>query len=263
MSSDPASDVSADPFLPVRQVGALAPFGWLERGWSDFARAPLPGLVHGLAVAIGGWIVLLIGTRHWSLLAGAFSGFVLVAPILATGLYETSRLHALGRRAGLREAMAAWGRGTRPLVWLGLLLGAAGTAWVLVSAGLFAFLVRAEIHGPLDFLRYVVHEQSTLLYAMWTLLGGLGAAIVFAATAVSPPLLLSHRIDLRRAILTSVRAVGENPMAMGVWATLIMVATALSIASLMLGFVITIPVIGHATWHAFEDLVDASGAKAR
>lgn len=256
-------DAQAEPYLPVRHVGASAPFGWLGQGWSDFTRAPLPGLLHGIVVALGGWAILLIGTRHWSLLAGAFSGFVLVAPILATGLYETSRLHALGAPAGLRQAMAAWGRGTRPLVLLGLLLGAAGTAWVLVSAGLFAILVRVEIHGPIEFLRYAVHQQSTLLFALWTILGGLGAAIVFAATAVSPPLMLAREVDLRRAILTSVRAVGENPVPMGVWATLIMVATALSVATFMLGFVVMIPVVGHATWHAFEDLVDASGTKAR
>src|SRR4029077_17388679 len=98
---------------------------------------------------------------------------------------------------------------------------------------------------------------------LWLVLGGLGAAVVFAATAVSPPLLLGRIIDLRAALLTSVRAVGDNPGSMALWATIIMIAVALSMATAMLGFIVTIPVIGHATWHAYRDLVDASSLPLR
>jgi len=80
---------------------------------------------------------------------------------------------------------------------------------------------------------------------------------VFAITVVSVPLLLDRDIDMLSAIATSVRAVGENPIAMALWATLIMLATAFSMATAMLGFIVTIPVIGHATWHAYRDVVDA------
>jgi uncharacterized membrane protein len=93
--------------------------------------------------------------------------------------------------------------------------------------------------------------------------GGLGGALVFAATAVSPPLLLGRVVTLRSAILTSVRAVGENPVAAALWATIIMLAIAVSILTAMVGFVITIPVLGHATWHAYRDLVDTSSVPLR
>ena len=259
-----ASPSSPGPLiLAVNQVPPLQALRWLKLGWADFVRAPMPGLLHGIAVALGGWIVLALGERHWSLLAGAFSGFVLMGPILATGLYELSRRLARGESAGLPDAIAAWRRGTRPLVWMGILLALAGTLWVVVSALLFLLLVKTPIAGPLDFLRYVVQVQSTFLFVLWTALGGVGAAIVFAATAVSPPLLLARDVDLRSAIMTSVRAVGENPVAMGVWATIIMIATAFSLATFMLGFVIAIPLIGHATWHAYQDLIDATKVPAR
>jgi uncharacterized membrane protein len=101
------------------------------------------------------------------------------------------------------------------------------------------------------------------LFLIWLAAGGLGAALVFAATAVSPPLLLGRVISLRSAILTSVRAVGENPLALALWATIIMIAMALSIATAMLGFIITVPVLGHATWHAYRDLVDTSSVPLR
>jgi uncharacterized membrane protein len=87
--------------------------------------------------------------------------------------------------------------------------------------------------------------------------------VVFALTAVSPPLLLGRRVTLRRALLTSVRAVGENPAPMFVWALVILVATAGSILTGMLGFLVTVPVLGHASWHAYRDLVDAEGAPLR
>jgi len=102
-----------------------------------------------------------------------------------------------------------------------------------------------------------------VLFPLWALLGGLGAAAVFALTVVSAPLLLDRRVDLGTALLTSVRAVGRNPVTLVVWATMIMVASALSLATMMIGFAFVIPVIGHASWHAYRELVDAAGAPPR
>jgi uncharacterized membrane protein len=264
MASVPPSPAAAGPtLLPVRHVPVSRPLQWLRLGWHDFTRTPWPSLFHGLLVAAGGLAVLAASRGHWSLASGAFSGFVLVGPILATGLYELSRLIARGEQPTIKDAITAWRRGTRPLVRLGLLLGIAGTLWVLISAGLFALFVKTPITGPESFLRYAASTQGNLLFLLWLILGGLGAALVFAATAVSPPLLLGRVIDLKSALLTSTRAVGENPFAMGLWALIIMVATAVSMATLMAGFVITIPVLGHATWHAYRDLVDASSLPLR
>jgi uncharacterized membrane protein len=107
-------------------------------------------------------------------------------------------------------------------------------------------------------LRHVILSEGSNLFPVWITLGGIGAALVFAVTVVSAPLLLDRDVDMLSALVTSVRAVGQNPLAMALWATLIMIATGLSVATLMLGFVIAIPVIGHATWHAYRDVVDAA-----
>ena len=262
-SLPPSSSVAGPTLLPVRRVPLSRPLRWLRLGWRDFTRTPWPSLLHGLLVAAGGLAILAVSRGHWSLAIGACSGFVLVGPILATGLYELSRLQARGARPTLADAITAWRRGTRPLVWLGLWLGVAGTLWVALSAGLFALFVTTPITGPESFLRYATSTQGDFLFLLWLVLGGLGAALVFAATAVSPPLLLGRVIDLRSALLTSIRAVGENPLPMAMWALIIMVATALSMATLMAGFVIAIPVLGHATWHAYRDLVDASSLPLR
>jgi uncharacterized membrane protein len=249
--------------LPVRHVSPSRVVEWLRLGVHDLVRAPGPGIMHGALVTLGGIAIAFVANGHWMLLSGALSGFVLVAPIIATGLYETSRLLSRGEPATLRTAIDAWRRGTRPLVWLGVWLGIVGTLWVAFSAAMFALFVRTPIADAASFLRYVAAIQGDFLFLLWLILGGLGAAVVFAATAVSPPLLLGRVIGLRAAVLTSVRAVGENPATMALWALVIMVASALSMATFMLGFVVAIPILGHATWHAYRELVDTSSVPLR
>ena len=249
--------------LPVREVALGAPFRWLALGWRDFTRAFGPSMLHGVIVTVAGLAIATIALRFWPILPGAFSGFVLVAPILATGLYELSRRLERGERPNLAQAMDAWTRGTRPLVWLGVGLAFGATAWVLFSSVLVALFVREPIVGFDGFLRHVVLSEGSNLFWVWMLAGGIGAAFTFAATVVSVPLLLDRRTDLPSALVTSVRAVGANPLAMALWAAIIMVLTALSMATAMIGFAFAIPVVGHASWHAYRETVEASGAPPR
>lgn len=249
--------------LPVRQVPPAAIGRWLSAGWADLQRAPAASLLHGLLVAIGGWAMAAVATTVPWLAPGAFSGFVIVGPILCTGLYELSRLLARGQQPGIGDVINAWRRDSRPLVRLGLALLALGTVWVGVSALMFGAFLPVPPSTALEFLRYVLVDQGDLLFGLWLLLGGMAAAVVYAGAAVSPPLLLGRKIGFRRALLTSVRAVGDNPVTMGLWGALIIVAIALSFATGMLGFVLTVPLIGHATWHAYRELVVTDGVPLR
>lgn len=254
----------SDTELPaVRRIDIARPLQWLALGWQDLRAAPWAGLAHGIVAALGGLCILWLGSQAWLLLPGAISGFLLVAPILATGLYEMSRRRMAGETPTLEHVVGAWRRGTRPLVGLGLLLLACGSAWVLVSAVLFKAFVDVPIATLRDFLHYVLAQQGALLFWLWMLAGSLGAALVFALTAVSVPLLLDRRIALRPALMASASAVGDNPLPMVLWAGIIMLATMLSMATLMAGFVISVPLLGHATWHAYRDLLDARAWPAR
>jgi len=260
----PSDDATAGLTLPpVRAVPLGRPLHWLRLGWRDFTRAFGPSVFHGFVVAAGGLAIVGMSLYFWYLLPGAVSGFLLVGPIIATGLYELSRRLELGERPNLDNVFAAWRRGTRPLVFLGLALASAGALWVLVSVVLIALFVSAPITDMASFLRYVVVSEGSNLFPVWMMLGGLGAALVFASTVVSAPLLLDRDIDLLSAVATSVRAVAESPHAMALWSILIVIATGLAMATFMLGFIVVVPVIGHATWHAYREVVDARALPPR
>ena len=243
----------------IRRIPALRPLGWLARGWRDLWRCPVPGLLHGLVLALFGiGIVLVAGQRFW-LLAGSFSGFLLVAPVLATGLYAVSRALERGEPATLATALNAWKPNDGRLVVFGLLLALAGTGWVVTSASLVTGFSRAPIDSPLDFLRVVVLAEQGVLFESWLLLGALLAAPVFASSVVAIPLLLDRNVGVLGAVFTSWRVVMEHPVPMALWAALLMGLTMLGMATAMLGLVVVVPWLAHASWHAYRDLVDGSG----
>lgn len=242
----------------VRQIPLLRPLGWLARGWSDLMRCPLPGLLHGLALALfGAALIALARDRFW-LLAGAFTGFLLVAPVLATGLYAISRALERKQRADLAVAVAAW-KPERRLVAFGLLLALAGTGWVLTSASLITGFAPAPVRNPTDFLRVVVLSEQSHLFEIWLALGAFLAAPVFASSVVAIPLLLDRQVGVLAAVLTSWRVVQAHPLPLALWAALLMAMTVLGMATLLLGLVVVAPWLAHASWHAYRDLVDTSG----
>lgn len=241
----------------------LRPLGWLAAGWRDFMRCPLPGLLHGLLLAGFGGALFATARHAFWLLTGAFSGFLLVAPLLATGLYAVSRALQREGRAGVGTALAAWRPRDGRLVLFGVLLAFAGTGWVLTSASLVTGFAHAPVDSPADFLRVVVLADEGRLFETWLALGGVLAAPVFASSVVAIPLLLDREVSVAGAVFTSWRAVLDNPVALALWAALIMGLTLAGMASAMLGLVVVVPWLAHASWHAYRDLVDARGLPER
>lgn len=243
----------------VKPVPPLRPLGWLARGWSDMTRCPGPSLLHGLVLALLGALIFMLGRERFWLLAGAFSGFLLVAPILATGLYAISRDLELNRQPGLHTVLKVWRPRDGRLVVFGVLLAFAGTGWVMTSASLITGFAGVPILKPVDFLRHVVLNDHGHLFEIWLAMGALLAAPVFASTVIAVPLLLDRQIGVLGAVFTSWRVVMEYPAPVALWALLVMSLTLLGMATLMLGLVVVLPWLGHASWHAYRDLVDTSG----
>ncbi len=252
----PPTETDAARGFRIRPVPPGQPWRWLARGWADLLRCPLPGLAHGAAAAAFGALLLFIARDRFWLMAGSFSGFLLVAPIVATGLYAVSRALEGRRRATLATALAAWKPRDHRLVVFGLLLALAGTGWVLTSASLITRFAAAPVQTPADFLRIVVLNESDLLFEAWLLLGSVLAAPMFASSVVAIPLLLDHPCGVRAAVVASVSAALASPLAMALWATLILVLTLVGMATFMVGLIVVVPWLAHASWHAYRDLVE-------
>jgi uncharacterized membrane protein len=241
----------------VKPVPLLRPLGWLARGFADLRRCPAPALAHGLLMAAAGALIFALARERFWLLAGAFSGFLLVAPILATGLYAISRALERGEQPGWSTALRAWRPQDGRLMRFGLLLALAGTGWVLTSAALITAFAPAPIDKPLDFLRLVVLSEHSMLFEAWLALGAVMAAPVFASSVVAIPLLLDRPVGVLSAVFTSWRVVLAHPAPVALWALLIMGLTGLGMLSWMLGLIPILPLLGHASWHAYRDLVRA------
>ena len=262
------------PLPQVRTVGLMQPMTWLVLAWRDMARSGWISFAHGLAItAFGGAILAVAHHRFW-LLAGALSGFLVVAPVLATSLYALSRALEQRQEANLRVVLKTWlnwqnshlnkwGNDYWCMVQFGALLALAATGWVITSAAFITLLAPVPVETPMDFMRHVVLANNGWLFELWLALGSLLAAPIFASSVIAMPLLLDRRASLRVAVLTSWQVVVANPLPMAFWAALILGFTLLGLGSLLLGLIFVMPMLGHASWHAYRDLVDASSLPLR
>lgn len=236
------------------ELGLDAPLRWLRLGARDFVRNPRPGLMHGAVLAVFGWLLWFAAADQFWLLAGAFTGFLIVAPVLASGLYEVSRQAAQGRMVCCSEVLRIWRSRDPRMVRFGLLLGLAGTGWVLTSASLITLWSVAPIYKPLDFLHHVVLAPSPGLFEVWLLMGAMLAAPVFASSVITLPMLIDSKAPMWEAVGQSWRVVGSYPVVMALWAFVIALLFGLSLVTLLFGLLFVVPVVGHASWHAYAEM---------
>lgn len=243
----------------IRTVGLEEPWTWLAAGWRDLWRRPGISLGYGLVVAVISWLLTagLFSLHMASVVIAVAGGFLLLGPLLAVGLYELSRRLETGEPIALREIALVTTHSPLQLAFLGVALLLAFLLWVRVATLLFALFFGAEPFPELE------HFVPTLLFtwkglAMLVIGSVVGAVIafsVFAISAVSVPLLMAQDRDVMTAIITSIRATIINFKPMLLWAWLIAGLTACGIATGYLGLIVTFPLIGHATWHAYRSVV--------
>jgi uncharacterized membrane protein len=243
------------PSLRVREVELARPLVWLQRGLADLLRCPVPGLLHGLASAAFGALLLWWAHDDFWILAGTFSGFLIVAPIVATGLYVVSWELERGRQPTMSDVLRLWRAHDPRLVHFGVLLAFAGTGWVVTSAAFVTSFADQPIHRPIQFLRYVVLQDTGYVFEVWLMLGALLAAPMFASTVIAIPVLLERKVSVLRAIVTSWNAVLASPSTMAAWAAIILGLTVLGMLTALVGLIIVVPWLAHASWHAYRDIV--------
>jgi uncharacterized membrane protein len=218
-------------------------------------RAPSISLVYGLLAAVAGGVLLWLFHGYTHLAPALASGFLLVAPALAINLYALSR--RLERGEDSVHLFDDW-RGNRGSIALfGLGLAFVLLAWERISAIVFALFYGGQVPDLTRFVDQVLFSGAYLeLVAAYLLVGAVLAAIAFCVSVISLPLMLDRDVDTVTAIVTSIDAVRANLGAMVLWAALIAVLTAIGFATLMLGLIIIFPLLAHASWHCYRDVVE-------
>ena len=261
-----ADDANALPFVaPCRRLGTWEPIGWLRLAWGDFKTAPRQSLTYGAVVVLLSWALAYIAIRfggYFELLA-LVSGFILVAPLLAVGTYSISDQIERGLKPSLRRCFIAERRAFGNLMVFALVLMIVFLVWWRAASAVHIFFpVDMTTPDWTDYLQFL---------GIGSVIGSIFATIVFSAAAFSLPMLVDRETDAVTAVVTSINAVLRNKPAMAVWAAMIVLAVAPGFAMLLIGrergagfalvmalLGITLPLIGHATWHAYRATIDAA-----
>ncbi|MBE0626081.1 MAG: DUF2189 domain-containing protein [Burkholderiales bacterium] len=240
----------------VAKVDALRPLRWLMAGWDDFRHNPGPSIAHGSLLVGVGWLMLLFLSAQIDLLAVAVSGYLLVGPIFGAVFYELSRLRDAGQPASFDASLKGALNSGKRLMPLGSVLAILAILWAMSSNFLFERGFGGVPPSIRDnFYRTIVDWDYPVFFATYLAVGAIFALMAFFLSAVSAPMIFEREVGTDEAILTSIKAVDTNPAAMVVWAALIVVLTAVGFATFLFGLAVVLPLLGHATWHAYRDLI--------
>lgn len=240
------------PFVaPCKKLELNAPIRWIKLGFQDFKRAPRQSLTYGVAMVL---IVYLVGTITYFSdklfgLLGLISGFIFLGPILAFGLYSISCQIQLGRAPVLGYCLREGRRHMSNAGVYGIVLLVIFLLWARAVSIIHIFF--PDNSEP-------EWEELILFTSVMIGVGTIFASIIFCASAFSLPMIMDRKADMITAILTSVHAVLNNMKVMIWWALIIVFFIGISILTAFLGLIVLMPLVGHATWHAYQETIDSS-----
>ncbi|THF62598.1 DUF2189 domain-containing protein [Pseudothauera rhizosphaerae] len=263
MSQTNDAGIGTTPAFPaVRAVGAGAPLKWLARGADDLKSCPIPSLFYGFCFAGMGLLITFVFEHAYEYTAALTSGFLLLGPFLAMGLYGISRRRERGEGCALAPTLTVWRRNAGNIGIFAVVLGVIFLVWARASLVVFALFYTNEMPNLSGFLTQILALENLEFLAVYFTVGLIFAAIVFALGVVSIPLMLDRDQDAITAMLASVGALARNPGAMIVWAFAIAALTVVGFLTFHVGLVVLMPILGHATWHAYRDLIEPARAAA-
>jgi uncharacterized membrane protein len=258
-----ATDISAHPV--IRRIGRADLWDSLKKGYEDFLAMPSHLVFLGLIYPVA--CVALAMTNAFYLLYPLASGFALLGPVAAIGLYEISRRRELGLETNWRHAFDVfWSPAIPSIIALGILLMIIFLCWLTTANILYTRLFgEADPESYWSFLQEVLTTpHGWALAVVGNATGFVFAVIVLSISVVSFPLLLDRDVGAAVAIETSIRAVLANPVMMAVWGLIVTAHLMIGFVTLLVGLAVVIPVLGHSTWHLYRRVVgpDARNAKA-
>ncbi|MFZ6767431.1 DUF2189 domain-containing protein [Undibacterium sp. Di26W] len=248
-------------FPPLRRVGIWRPFAWLKMGWQDFRASGGASLFYGVCFAAMGLVLKLILNNAPEYLSALTCGFLLVGPLLALGLYDISRRLENIRSGLLGSVFSMRGRWSNIGV-LALVLAVIMMVWARASLVIFALFYNKGMPTMHGFLAQLFSLNNLEFLGVYLCIGFIFASLVFAISWVSIPLMLDRDTDAITSMIISCVALFVNVPVTLVWASLIIASVVLGFMTWNLGFLIIMPIIGHATWHAYKEVVGTTADRS-
>jgi uncharacterized membrane protein len=235
---------------PCRQLNTWVAFRWLKAGWQDFLRVRKISMVYGLVMMLISVLITWVAWQaHSVVLAIAMTaGFFFLGPIIAIGLYSLSRQLSNQVEPQFLRCLKEGKKNLSNELVLSFMFLIVFLIWARAASMLHIFFPSYSAMQLEDWMTFL---------GVGTAVGAVFAAIIFCVGAFSIPMLMDRKVDTVTAVVTSINAVLKNKRAMLVWAMSIILLTVLGMATFYLGFVVLLPVVGHATWHAYRDTIDA------
>ncbi len=240
----------------ARHLPASAAFDWLRAGWADLRAAPGPSLAYGGFLFVLSLVVLVV---LWAagllyLVLPAFSGFLIVGPFLAVGLYEKSRARETGRPLGLLQMVVVRPASGAQLAYAGLFLGLLVLFWIRAADLLYAlFFGLNPFPGTEEaMVNVLTTARGWSLILVGSFVGAIFAAFAFAISLFSIPMLMSGERDALTAMGTSFAMTAQNLPAVLTWGVIVAIGLAVSLLTGLLGLILVFPVLGYGTWHAWR-----------
>lgn len=256
----PGDAVERAETLPVRTISTGDLRDALRLGYADFVAKPSHIAFIALIYPIAGIVLaqLTVSYNIFPLLFPLLGGFALLGPFAAIGLYEISRRRERGLDTSWRHAFAVLrSPAIASIFTLGAMLMGLFVAWLLTAWLLYRWLM-----GPIppasieDFLtRLVTTMDGWTLIVVGNAVGALFAITAFALTVVAFPLMLDRHVGVGTAVQTSIAAVEANPGPMLVWGLIVTGLLVAGILPVIVGLVVVMPILGHATWHLYRRVV--------
>lgn len=241
----------------ARHVAPAAVFEWLRLGWRDLRKAPGDSLFYGAAFVLMGYLLTLYFSLAPEFVITLSTLFLLAGPFLAIGLYDIARQleYYRGSRIDLAKSMTAWRHNLPSFTLYAALLAVLVFGWFRVSLLMFALFYETAVPTFDALLADLFNPANLSFLVAYFGTGFLFATLVFALSAVSIPMMLDREVDAITAMIASLQAVYRNLLTMLVWAGMIVLLTAIGFATYFIGLMITVPLIGLATWHAYRALI--------
>jgi uncharacterized membrane protein len=249
----------------IRRIGVNDLTIALRQGLDDFLSQPSHLLFIGLIYPVVGLILAFWASNAdlLPILYPLMSGFALIGPLAAIGLYEISRRREAGLDTSWTHAFDVLRSPSLPaIIVLGIALLVIFVAWLMSANALYNWLFEPPGQVTLQqFVDNILHtDRGHKLILIGNVVGFVFAALAFCISAVSFPLLLDRDVGAGVAALTSVRAVLDNLVPMLVWGLIVTAGLVIGFATLFIGLAVIMPVLGHATWHLYRRVVQPVAA---